>query len=42
LIAFFMVNERLSIAQWFGMAIVIFGLFISQMVKNTQDLKKNT
>jgi len=33
LFAFFMVGERLSIIQWLGMAIVIFGLFISQMVK---------
>ena len=33
LFAFFMVGERLSIIQWFGMGIVIFGLFISQMVK---------
>ena len=33
LFAFFMVGERLSIFQWFGMGIVIFGLFISQMVK---------
>jgi len=33
LFAFFMVGERLSIVQWFGMAIVIFGLFISQIVK---------
>jgi len=33
LFAFFMVGERLSIIQWFGMAIVILGLFVSQMVK---------
>jgi len=33
LFAFFMVGERLSIVQWIGMAIVIFGLFISQMVR---------
>ena len=33
LFAFFMVGERLSIVQWLGMAIVILGLFISQMVK---------
>jgi len=33
LFAFFMVGERLSIIQWFGMAIVIFGLFVSQMVR---------
>ena len=33
LFAFFMVGERLSVFQWFGMAIVILGLFISQMVK---------
>jgi drug/metabolite transporter (DMT)-like permease len=33
LFAFFMVNERLSIIQWFGMGIVIFGLFISQIIK---------
>jgi len=32
LFAFFMVDERLSIIQWFGMSIVIFGLIISQMV----------
>jgi len=32
LFAFFMVDERLSLIQWFGMAIVIFGLFVSQMV----------
>ena len=34
--AFFMVNERLSIAQWLGMAIVIVGLFVSQMVKKSR------
>ena len=33
LFAFFMVGERLSVFQWFGMGIVIFGLFVSQMVK---------
>jgi len=33
LFAFLMVGERLSIIQWFGMAIVILGLFVSQMVK---------
>jgi len=33
LFAFIMVGERLSIIQWFGMAIVILGLFVSQMVK---------
>jgi len=33
LFAFFMVGERLSIIQWFGMAIVIFGLFVSQLVR---------
>jgi drug/metabolite transporter (DMT)-like permease len=33
LLAFLMVNERLSIVQWFGMTIVILGLFISQIVK---------
>jgi len=33
LFAFFMVGERLSILQWFGMGIVIFGLFVSQTVK---------
>ena len=33
LFAFFMVGERLSIVQWFGMAVVIFGLFVSQIVK---------
>ena len=32
LFAFFMVGERLSIVQWFGMAIVIVGLFVSQVV----------
>ena len=32
LFAFFMVDERLSIVQWFGMAVVIFGLIVSQMV----------
>ena len=32
LFAFFMVGERLSIIQWFGMAVVILGLFVSQMV----------
>ena len=31
--AFFMVNERLTIVQWLGMAIVILGLFISQISK---------
>jgi len=36
LFAFFMVGERLSIIQWFGMAIVILGLFVSQMVKKTK------
>ena len=34
LFAFFMVNERLSITQWLGMGIVIFGLFVSQIAKN--------
>jgi len=33
LFAFFMVGERLSIVQWIGMAIVIVGLFVSQMIK---------
>jgi len=33
LFAFFMVGERLSLIQWFGMAIVIVGLFVSQIVK---------
>jgi len=33
LFAFFMVDEQLSIFQWLGMVIVIFGLFVSQMVK---------
>lgn len=33
LAAFFMVNERLTIIQWLGMAIVILGLFISQINK---------
>jgi len=33
LFAFFMVGERLSIIQWFGMTIVILGLFVSQMVR---------
>jgi len=33
LFAFFMVGERLSIFQWFGMVIVILGLFVSQMVR---------
>jgi len=33
LFAFFMVGEQLSIFQWLGMGIVIFGLFVSQMVK---------
>jgi len=33
LFAFFMVGERLSLIQWLGMGIVIFGLFVSQMVK---------
>jgi drug/metabolite transporter (DMT)-like permease len=37
LFAFFMVDERLSIVQWFGMAIVIFGLFVSQMVRKTSS-----
>ena len=37
LFAFFMVNEHLSIVQWIGMAIVIAGLFISQMVKKSQS-----
>ena len=31
LFAFFMVDERLSIIQWFGMVIVIAGLFVSQI-----------
>jgi len=31
LAAFFMVNERLTVIQWLGMAIVILGLFISQI-----------
>jgi len=35
LFAFFMVGERLSVFQWFGMAIVILGLFVSQIkIKN--------
>jgi len=33
LFAFFVVDERLSIIQWLGMATVIAGLFISQMVR---------
>jgi drug/metabolite transporter (DMT)-like permease len=33
LFAFLMVGERLTIVQWFGMVIVIAGLFVSQMVK---------
>ena len=33
LFAFFMVGERLSIVQWIGMAIVIVGLFVSQIVR---------
>jgi drug/metabolite transporter (DMT)-like permease len=33
LFAFFMVDERLSIVQWIGMAVVILGLFISQMIR---------
>ena len=33
LAAFFMVDERLTIIQWLGMAIVILGLFISQITK---------
>ena len=37
LIAFFMVNERLSIAQWLGMAVVIVGLFVSQMVRKSRS-----
>jgi drug/metabolite transporter (DMT)-like permease len=32
LFAFFMVGELLTIVQWIGMAIVILGLFVSQMV----------
>ena len=36
LFAFFMVGERLSIFQWLGMGIVIFGLFVSQMVKKAR------
>jgi len=38
LAAFFMVNERLTIIQWVGMAVVILGLFISQL---TEKLSKN-
>jgi len=37
LIAFFLVGERLSPIQWLGMGIVIFGLFVSQMVKKERD-----
>jgi len=37
LFAFFMVGERLSIIQWFGMAIVILGLFVSQIVKKEKS-----
>jgi len=33
LAAFFLVNERLTILQWLGMAIVIMGLFISQITR---------
>jgi len=33
--AFVMVKERLTILQWLGMAIVILGLFISQITKKT-------
>ncbi|MDR2065994.1 MAG: DMT family transporter [Prevotellaceae bacterium] len=33
LFAFFMIDEHLMIAQWFGMATVISGLFISQLTK---------
>jgi len=35
LIAFFLVGERLSLIQWLGMSIVIFGLFVSQTAKKT-------
>lgn len=34
LFAFFVVDERLTPLQWIGMAIVIFGLFLSQLIKN--------
>ena len=34
LFAFFMVDERLSMVQCFGMTIVIFGLFISQITRH--------
>jgi len=40
--SFFMVGERLTIVQWLGMAIVILGLFISQITKKkrfTQNFK---
>ncbi|MDR0754830.1 MAG: DMT family transporter [Prevotellaceae bacterium] len=33
LFAFFMIDEHLKTAQWFGMAAVISGLFISQLAK---------
>ncbi|MDR1985218.1 MAG: DMT family transporter [Prevotellaceae bacterium] len=33
LFAFFMVDERLAAIQWIGIAVVILGLFISQLVK---------
>ena len=37
LFSFFMVGERLSIIQWLGIAIVILGLFVSQMVKKSSS-----
>ena len=37
LFAFFMVGERLSVIQWLGMIIVIFGLFVSQIVKKNKQ-----
>jgi len=37
LFAFFMVGERLSMVQWIGMAIVIVGLFVSQIVKKNTN-----
>jgi drug/metabolite transporter (DMT)-like permease len=35
LFAFFMVDEQLAIVQWLGMAVVILGLFISQLVNKS-------
>jgi len=37
LFAFFAVGERLSVIQWGGMAIVILGLFVSQMVHSIKN-----